>query len=130
MNPITSPQAFDLADAFRRSGESLTRRLLESWPDLSPAERADMQRHAEQLLALAITTRVRAMGLSLDGAETSLTALKRATARANAAIRSAESARQSIRTAAAVLTLAGAVASQRPAAVVGALVDLTDLLDA
>lgn len=126
---ITADQAFDLADGLRRSGEALTRRLLSTWAELSPADRARMQQQAGELLTAAITTRVRAMGLVLDGVEASVTALKRATSRANAAIRSVETARQATRIAAGLLALAGAIAAQNPVAVAGALASLLDELE-
>lgn len=129
MPVTTADQAFELADGFRRTGEALTRRLLEAWSDLSAAERKQMQDQAGELLTAAITTRVKAMGLLLDEVEASVTALKRATSKANSAIKSVESAKNAIKIAAGVIALAGAIASQNPGAVAGSLAALLKELE-
>lgn len=114
---ITSDQAFDLARRLRSASVALGDYRFELWDDLTRKRRERIEELEWDLMLEAMKVTTAAVGLALDEADTSLTQVRAATAKAKSAIKTLDDVRRVIAVATALVGLAAAVAAKDPGAV-------------
>ncbi len=114
---ISSDQAFDLARRLRSASVALGDYRFEQWEDLTKKRRERIEGLEWDLMLEAMKVTTAAVGLALDEADTSLTQVREATAKAKAAIKTLDDVRKVVAVATALVGLAAAVAAKDPGAV-------------
>jgi|COG998Drversion2_1049125.scaffolds.fasta_scaffold276784_2 hypothetical protein len=114
---IDSDQAFDLTRRLRGTSLELGNYRFEHWNELTRKQREKLEMLEWNLMLNAMRVQTAAVGLALDEADTSLTQIRKATARAKRAIKTLDTVRKVVAVATALVGLAAAIASKDPAAV-------------
>jgi len=114
---ITSEQAFDLARRLRGASVKLGDYRFKNWTELTRKRREKIEGLEWDLMLEAMKVTTAAVGLALDEADTSLTEVRKATAKGNSAIKALDDVRKVIAVATALVGLAAAIAAKDPGAV-------------
>jgi hypothetical protein len=114
---INSDQAFDLTRRLRSTSIELGNYRFEHWHELTKKQREKLETLEWNLGLNAMRVQTAAVGLALDEADTSLTQIRNATAKAKRAIKTLDTVRKVVAVATALVGLAAAIASKDPAAI-------------
>lgn len=126
--PLSSADAFDLADRALDASIEIRRLRNRRWDDLKPAQRETMKNQADALSLVSDQLLNQAIRLVLDETAVSVAGVRRAAQRATAALKTLGDLRAALDVAAALAGLAGAVLSENPAAIAAAAKNLLDVV--
>ena len=121
MSSITPQQALELAASYNKAASVLGDFRLNNWDKLSETERKQTAKIGRDLLGYSQTLITDAVGKLLDDTQSSLNKIKQATADANHAIQTINTIKKVINIAASLVTLAAAISTENPGAIVQAL---------
>jgi len=123
---LTKKQALDLAKAFKASALSVGTYTVEHWAELPPSERERLNSIEWSLFNASEDMINLATQLALDDLEAVLENIEKATKAATNAIKKIETTKKAVSIAAGLLTLASAIMSKSPSAILSALKDIAD----
>jgi hypothetical protein len=123
---LSKEQALELAKIFKMSALTVGNYTVEHWAELTTPKREQLN-SLEWSLFNASEDMINLAGqLALDDLEAVLEKIGKATRAATKAIKKIEITKKAISIAAALLTLASAIVSKSPGAILGALNDIVD----
>lgn len=126
MAKTSEQQARDLAETFRDLSVKLGDYRFANWGTLTSQQRKDIEDTEWTLLNHSSDFITTAVGIQLNKLQDDLKQIDKATKKATQAIKTATTVRNVLKVAAALVILAGAVASKDPQAIVTASKDLYD----
>lgn len=118
--PISKDQARDIAQAFLDVSHALGKYRFENFDDLTKAERQQIEDAEWDLLGASGSFVTKAVGIALADMENDLKAISDATKKGKKAIGTINKVKAVINVATALVTLAGAITSGNPIAIVTA----------
>jgi hypothetical protein len=125
MAKLTADQAFDIADAMRASANAIGDFISNNRDSLTPAQWNSLEDEENDLFTLATRIRNSAVGLVLDETQPSVDDITGATQKATQALQTIKTVKQIISISTSLVSLAAAITSGQPSAIVGAIGDLT-----
>ena len=125
---LTSNQAFDLADRFRKFSAAIGEYKSKHRDRLSDTEFDKLDKLQVDILLRSMKIRTKAVGLLLDEADASLKRLNEVTKQARATIKAIDNTKKIISIATSVFELGVAVASGKPGEIVKKLGGVTKAL--
>ena len=128
MPPLSSDRAFELAKGFHDLSVEVGNFRFREGDDLSASERRRLEDLQFDLLNASTQFNALSLAMALDDLDAALGRIGQATARMKKAIKKLESAQKVIRIATAAVTLGAAIVSTNPAAIIGALNGVVDVL--
>ena len=117
MAKTSEQQARDLAETFRDLSVQLGDYRFANWATLTPQQRRDIEDSEWTLLNHSSDFITTAVGIQLNNLQSDLKQIEKATKKATQALKTATTVRNVLKVAAALVILAGAVASKDPQAI-------------
>lgn len=121
--PISKEQARDIAKAFLDCSHELGKYRFAHWAQLQPSQRRQIEDAEWDLLNYSSSFVTTAVGVALTNMSSDLNAIIDATEKAKSAIATIQTVKEVLSVVASLVVLGGAIASQNPAAILGAAQD-------
>ncbi|MDX6765721.1 MAG: hypothetical protein SFU85_02920 [Candidatus Methylacidiphilales bacterium] len=128
MSKLTTQDALDLSKELVSMANEIGSLRLAKWSTSTSAEDRILADQQWDLLTMATRLETDAVGAILDTAQTSINKIKSSIKAAKNAVKTIQTIKSAVKIASAVVVLAGAIATQNPGAIGGAVVALGNVI--